>query len=191
MIKPCPRRQIGSLHNYHHPEVEYHVIDPSQETHLPEISVTFWISHSFMCQRLKNISSVSFPCPGNSVNLPISLFPCQEKHLFVRNTSIYYQSHSELVLSSSRIRFIISTADFSIAWLEITLHSSEPQLWEVSKRKKKLTLFFGRRYIQLLVWSCKITSLGSILKERIFLCLNDKVMPTSGFFFFSPFWNWS
>lgn len=33
--------QIRNLQNHHHPEVEYHVKDPSQRTHLPEISVTF------------------------------------------------------------------------------------------------------------------------------------------------------
>lgn len=122
IIRPCPRQQIESLQNYHCPKVEYHVIDPSQETHLPEMG--FWISHmglwlfelaTVSCAKDgKNISSESFPCPGNSVNLPISLFPCQEKHLFIRNTSIYYPTHSELVSSSSRICCIIP--QLTVGW---------------------------------------------------------------------------
>lgn len=131
---------------------------PFQKTHLPETSVTFWISHSFMCQGFKKIiSSVSFPCPGNFADKPISLFPRQGKHLFTRNISIYFQTHSELVPSNTGVCSIIPYLTLHLlanCW-DVTWSPLEPLLWEVSRRKKKSALFFGTKYIPLLVESLK------------------------------------
>lgn len=171
LLDLCPLQRIGSLQNYHHPEAEYLVIDPSQETHLSQISVTSLNQPQFHVPRIEKHFKCKLSVSWELSQLAHLPLPMPRK-TFVHQKYKHILSNSFRASSQQHQNFLHnSTVDSCISWMEITLSPPEPQCWDISERKKKFTLFFGRKYIEWLVKSSKMIHLSSILKERIFFCL--------------------